>query len=125
MFGKPNMVLQVYDIQRITQIVDYITLVTYNFNIPEDRVTGHNSPLFSSDGQSAVSIQNFLNYRYRKIWSPMDQLPQISHFLSNDIFYLVINKLCSSFKQYILINFATILKCVVLLKLWTMWEGGG
>ena len=61
MMGLPDMMRPVYDVQGIGNIVDYITLVTYNFHTPHAQVTGHNSPMYSSDDKSLVGINVCIN----------------------------------------------------------------
>jgi chitinase len=58
-----------YDIEALSQILDFFNVMTYDFHGPWTSHSGHNSPLFQSpkdpgtdDGSLAASIDIYLNY---------------------------------------------------------------
>ncbi|XP_063834199.1 probable chitinase 2 isoform X2 [Ostrinia nubilalis] len=53
--------VQSYDVPSVAQYVDYIGVMTYDMHGPWDSVTGHNAPLFRSEGQSAENESTLYN----------------------------------------------------------------
>lgn len=59
--GKPT-IDRAYDIPKVSQLLHFINLMTYDFHGGWDKTTGHNSPLYPLDGATGIDEQFTMKY---------------------------------------------------------------
>ena len=59
-----------YDFKGLTPIVDFYNVMTYDFHGPWTKVTGHNSPLFTSDPEREGSLDQSVDLYLNKFGVP-------------------------------------------------------
>jgi len=63
-----------YDFKGLTPIVDFYNVMTYDFHGPWTPVTGHNSPLFSSDPERNGSLDESVDLYLNKFGVPPEKI---------------------------------------------------
>lgn len=63
-----------YDFKGLTPIVDFYNVMTYDFHGPWTKLTGHNSPLFTSDPGREGSLDDSVNLYLNKFGVPPDKI---------------------------------------------------
>jgi len=59
-----------YDFQGLTPILDFYNVMTYDFHGPWTKLTGHNSPLFTSDAERTGSLDQSVDLYLNKFGVP-------------------------------------------------------
>jgi chitinase len=63
-----------YDFKGLTPIVDFYNVMTYDFHGPWTKMTGHNSPLFTSDPEREGSLDESVDLYLNKFGVPPEKI---------------------------------------------------